>query len=84
MTMGMSTCALDWTHALLMGFDPCRIPLTREAFSPHRYPLVGFGPDEIEIKIRGRCVTPEELVARFGRPFRAPSGWRGHCESTVE
>jgi len=81
MTMGMSTCALDWTHALLMGFDPCRIPLTREAFSQHRYPLVGFGPDEIEIKVHGRCVTPEELVARFGRPFRAPSGWRGHCES---
>src|SRR5882762_962561 len=42
MTLASSTAAADWVHALLMGLDPGHIPLIREAFTRHRYPLARF------------------------------------------
>lgn len=80
LTMSLSVAALEWTHAFLMGFDPRLIPLTREAFTPHRYPLVEFTPAQVMVEIGGNCGTPEAIAPRFGRPFRAAAGWRGFCE----
>jgi len=36
MTLGFNVCAAEWVNALLMGFDPQRIALTRESFSQKR------------------------------------------------
>jgi len=80
MTLGVNPAAVEWVHALLMGLDPERIPLTREAFGPHRYPLTHFPPDDIAIRVDGHPVVATELFARHGRAFRVPSGWRGHAE----
>jgi len=80
MTLGANTAAVEWVHALLMGLDPQRIPLTREAFVPHRYSLMGFPPDEIVIRVDGRPVAASEIFAQHGCAFRTPSGWQGHCE----
>ena len=80
MTLGVNTAAVEWVHALLMGLDPQRIPLTREAFVPHRYPLTHFPPNDIVIRVDGRPVAASEIFAQHGYAFRAPSGWQGHCE----
>ncbi len=80
MTLGVNTAAVEWVHALLMGLDPQRISLTREAFVPHRYPLTHFLPDAIVVQVDGRPVATSELCAHYGCAFRAPRGWHGHCE----
>jgi hypothetical protein len=63
-----------------MGLDPQRIPLTREAFVPHRYPLTHFLPNEVVIRVDSLPVAATELFAQYGYAFRAPSGWQGHSE----
>jgi uncharacterized protein (DUF362 family) len=80
MTLGVNTAAVEWVHALLMGLNPQRIPLTREAFAPHRYPLTNFSPNDIAIQVDGRPVVASEIFAQHGCAFRAPSRWRGHAE----
>jgi hypothetical protein len=80
MTLGTNTAAVEWVHALLMGLDPQRIPLTREAFVPHRYPLTHLSPNDIIIRVDGQPIASSEIFAQHGYAFRAPSGWQGHCE----
>jgi hypothetical protein len=66
-------------HALLMGWDPARIPLTRNAFADHTFPLAGFPPESVEVVADGEPL-PLDQVPAFGHPFRPPAGWAGHCE----
>ena len=80
MTLGVNTAAVEWVHALLMGLNPERIPLIREAFVAHRYPLTHFPPNAILVQVDGLPVAATELFAQHGYAFRAPSGWQGHCE----
>ncbi len=80
MTLGMNVAAIEWVHALLMGLNPERLPVVREAFAEHRYPLAGFGPEAVEIHVDGEHLTSEQLVKTYARPFRPPDGWRGRCE----
>src|SRR5258706_6009323 len=76
MTLGLNTAAVEWVHALLMGLPPQRIALTRESFSPRRYPLTDFSPEEISVFVNGQTVRTEELFVRYGRAFRLPKGWQ--------
>jgi hypothetical protein len=80
MTLGGNTAAIEWIHALLMGFDPRCIPLTRQAFSLCRYPLASFTPEEIIIEVDGTELTVDDLVANYSHAFRPPDGWQEHCE----
>jgi uncharacterized protein (DUF362 family) len=80
LTMGLSVAAVDWVNALLMGFDPSRIPLTREAFSANKYPLADFGPKEIRVCVDGREVSLGDIPGSSCRRFSPPKGWQGHCE----
>src|SRR5262249_50924319 len=80
MTLGANTAAVEWVHALLMGLNPQRIPLTREAFVSHRYPLTHFPPHDIVIRVDGQLVAASEIFVQHGSAFRAPNGWQGHCE----
>jgi uncharacterized protein (DUF362 family) len=76
MTLGVNTAAVEWVHALLMGLPPQRIALTRESFTPYRYSLTDFSPEEIAVFVNGQSVPTEELFARYGRAFRLPKGWQ--------
>jgi len=80
MTLGINPPALEWVHAILMGLDPRGIALTREAFMPHRYPLVDFSPEQIVIKMDGQEVSAGSLFALHGRKFCLPSGWQTTSE----
>jgi hypothetical protein len=61
MTLGMNTAAVEWVHAYLRGLDPQRIPLTREAFVPHRYPRTHFSPNDILTLDKHLCNFPGEI-----------------------
>jgi hypothetical protein len=80
MTMGTSTAALDWVHAVLMGLDPERIALTREAFASHRFSLASFPPASIVVNVDGQEVPTQDLFRRSGRTFRLPHGWARYAE----
>jgi len=82
LTGALNSAAADYVHARLMGFNPELIPIIREAFAGHRWPLTDFEPAEICVRtgaseLRGCDVRP----VRF---FVPPRGWRGHCELKTE
>jgi uncharacterized protein (DUF362 family) len=37
--LGRNAAAIDWIRAVLLGYDPLRIPIVRGAFSPFRWPI---------------------------------------------
>ncbi|MFZ0815692.1 MAG: DUF362 domain-containing protein [Candidatus Sulfotelmatobacter sp.] len=79
-TGALNTVAAEWVHARLMGFDPEKIPLIREAFARFKYPLTNFSPDSIRVWIADTEKSAQEILPFDGRPFLPPRGWRGHCE----
>jgi uncharacterized protein (DUF362 family) len=79
-TGALNPAAAEWVHAILMGFDPRRIPLVREAFSRTSYPITDFPAEKIVVRTAEGAITPSELPLALGRPFRPPEGWIGHCE----
>ena len=79
-SFGTNVAAVDWVHALLMHFDPEAIPLVRESFALHEYPLAEFSPDAIRVYVDGEACGLRELPSRFGRAFHSARGWQGHCE----
>jgi len=79
-TGALNTAATEWVHARLMGFDPGKIPLIREAFGRFKYPLTDFSPDSIRIWIADTEKSVQDLLPFEGRAFVPPRGWQGHCE----
>jgi uncharacterized protein (DUF362 family) len=80
MTLALNPAAADWVHAILMGFDPWRIPLVREAIRSDRLPFAEFHPQDINVDVDGVPIGLQELFTTHGRRFRPPAGWRRHCE----
>jgi hypothetical protein len=78
LTLGLNTAAVDWVHALLMGLEPQDVPLTREAFVPHRYPLAGFRPQDIVVWVDDQQMPTADIFGRHGRAFQVPRGWEGY------
>ncbi len=82
LSMGANAAACDWVHAELMGLDPRRIPLTREAFDSNGAGIADFLPDEIRVHLDHRRLSVAEAAERVAFTVRPPTGWLGHCEST--
>ena len=74
---GDNLAAVDWVNALMMGFDPERIPLIREAFCISKYPLAMREQLEELITYNGDSITLTELGAIEKHHFEPPPGWRG-------
>jgi len=79
---GANPVAVDATCARLMGFDPWKLALVREAFAAHRWPLIEGGEADI---------APVSNVAKWSRPigswtpddslrFKPHFGWAGTME----
>ena len=80
LTGALNPAAAEWVHARLMGFDPRRIPLVREAFGDFSYPLASFSPADIRVAV-GQAVSPaSDIRPPSGVAFRPAEGWRGRCE----
>ncbi|MFN2607558.1 MAG: DUF362 domain-containing protein [Acidimicrobiales bacterium] len=67
----------------LMGFDPARVPIVREAFGTFRHPLVPPEPraDPYRSEIEGGR-TVDLVAPALGRPFKAPWRWDGHLATS--
>jgi uncharacterized protein (DUF362 family) len=77
--------AADLAAVALMGFDPAKLPVVREAMRERRLPVTAVErPDDVTVfETRGDGAEPlkrtlQEIEA--GSPFVAHPGWRGHIE----
>ncbi len=77
---GLNPAAVDWIAALLMGFDPSRIPIISNAFQNLQLPIALFAPDGIECVVNGQAAPASELPAKWGQRLEPAAGWRNHCE----
>lgn len=69
----------DWAAARLIGFDPQKLPILREAFNPVA-PLSIANPRQQEMVLNGTKVSLESLGSNNSLSFEPPKGWRGHLE----
>ena len=79
---GTNPASVDAACALLMGFDPEKIPIIRQAFRCHQYPLAEWGWHDVRL-MSNRAEwngllpdIPAESTFRFEPHF----GWSGHIE----
>ncbi|MGC1650934.1 MAG: DUF362 domain-containing protein, partial [Candidatus Sulfotelmatobacter sp.] len=80
LTGSVNPAAAEWVHARLMGFDPKKIPLIREAFSNFSQALADYPPSEIHLRSKEADLSEEEIFPIGGRAFMPAEGWKGHCE----
>jgi uncharacterized protein (DUF362 family) len=80
LTGALNPAAAEWVNARLMGYDPKRIPLIREAFGKFNYPVADFAPDCIRVSVNEEDKPASEILPFEGRAFVPPLGWQGHCE----
>src|SRR5437762_3292098 len=78
--MGFDAPWLDYFAALLMGYDPLKIPQISCALDPNAsLPLTTLRKEEIEL-----CCEPADLTDRLAQgipasdPFVPPAGWARH------
>lgn len=73
---GDDVALTDRVASRVMGFDPDRIPLIREAFRPEPWPLTRREPGAYsECVVDGRPLLETEIEAVLARPFRPTRGW---------
>jgi uncharacterized protein (DUF362 family) len=82
LVFGDEVALADRVACRLMGFPPDRVHLVSEAFRPHlKYPVARREEGTTLVRANGDEVPESKLEPVLGRPFRPPSGWRGHLES---
>lgn len=82
-TGALNDAAADWVHARLMGWDPLKVPIVREAFGGFQWPIAHFAPDRIRVRMDGREMIAADVFPVNGCVFEPARGWRGHCEMEV-
>jgi uncharacterized protein (DUF362 family) len=82
-TGALNDAAADWVHARLMGWDPRKVPIVREAFGAFQWPLASFTPDRIRVRLEDRELAAEEVFPVNGCTFEPSRGWRNHCELEI-
>ena len=79
---GINAPSVDAASALLMGFDPSRIPIVREAFSCHHFPLAEWdwtGVQLISNHTPWNAMLPDiDSASTFH--FEPHFGWKGQIE----
>lgn len=81
---GESSAAVDWISALILGYDPTRIPIALHAFDPSPWPLAAFTPAEIAVHTADGVVTAAAYVPpRLQVTMDYPAGWRDAVAASV-
>lgn len=78
--LSKDAASADLGAALLMGFDPAKIPLLRGAFQPGEFRISAAERARISFSLNGEAILPEDL-SRMVHPFLPPPGWAGHIEN---
>jgi uncharacterized protein (DUF362 family) len=75
--IGTDPAAVDAVACKLMGFDPMKVPIVREAFAPHRWPIATCRMSEIEVQDDrvGRVIALDEVQPAVPGGFRPHFGW---------
>jgi uncharacterized protein (DUF362 family) len=81
---GSNPAAMDWVGAHLLGYDPRRVALAREAFGAFRWPIARFERDEV--RLIGDLAGSETLGSLLagGHTVKHPPGWRDSAASVLE
>jgi uncharacterized protein (DUF362 family) len=74
---GESAAAVDWVAALLLGYDPDRIPIVRHAFDEFRWALVDFSSSEVAVVDAGtgESLSAAALQTLVPQGIIYPVGW---------
>ena len=81
LTGALNPAAAEWINVLLMGWDPRKVPVVREAFGEFRWPIADFSPKEIEVRALSGPLRLSEIGPPSGVSFRPSAGWRGQVEA---
>jgi|SRR3989339_101429 len=70
----------DYVNSLIMGFNPDKIKMIKQAFCLNRFSLTENKPDAIQIKINDRKILLSEINSQLEFKFNPPRGWKNHIE----
>ena len=74
---GECAAAIDYVGALLLGYEPARVPLVSHAFDRFRWPLAGFASDDVSLVGElGEGRARDVLGSRTAQEVVYPVGWR--------
>lgn len=74
---GSNAAAVDWVGAMLLGYDPQRVSIVREAFGSFRWPLTSFAASDVTL-VGDLETGPSDQVLQPGKasvPVIYPAGW---------
>jgi hypothetical protein len=79
---GTDPAGVDAVAARLMGYDPLNIPLIREAFADHRWPVSFCGMDDLMVydARAGKTVGLNYVKPALDRAFKPHFGWTNLTE----
>ncbi|MBI3652060.1 MAG: DUF362 domain-containing protein [Acidobacteria bacterium] len=80
---GRNAAALDWVGAQLLGYDPLRIPVVREAFGAFSWPLARFAADQVQMLGDVESGSAKRARTCLQQPAAIvyPAGWRDAAAS---
>ena len=82
LSLGTNAASTDAACAILMGYDPERIPIIRQAFCCRQYPLADWNWSDIELdgtRRIGMARLPSVGIHSTFH-FEPHFGWKGHIE----
>jgi uncharacterized protein (DUF362 family) len=79
--VGFDPIATDTTCAVLMGFDPEKLPILTRAKSTKRFPLGRVAQDEISVVSNFRSWNGGVKEISETLEFKPHFGWKGHIEA---
>ncbi|HXL46672.1 MAG TPA: DUF362 domain-containing protein [Candidatus Binatia bacterium] len=82
---GGNPAAVDWVGAHLLGYDPHRVALAREAFGRFRWPITAFERDEVRLigDLGGGAARLTGVLAS-AQSVKHPPGWRDSAAAALE
>jgi uncharacterized protein (DUF362 family) len=76
---GTDPMRIDTTAAILMGFDPLKIPMLNNRCSSPRLCFSNFDPEKDDINVKSNVNSSKDWYKGFFR-FKPPQGWVNHIE----
>lgn len=85
MFAGSNPAAVDWSGAHLLGYDPSKITIAREAFGEFRWPVTRFAPRDIRVSGDLGAGRADDVLpsARELGSIIYPAGWRDAVSRTT-
>ncbi|MEP6913644.1 MAG: DUF362 domain-containing protein [bacterium] len=82
---GQNAAAVDWVGSRLLGYDPNRIPIVREAFGEFKWPLTRFTHNDLSLKgDLGEGGVELLESARVSADIIYPVGWADAVDGSAD